>query len=384
MTSKEKMKILTDILKMDTTGGNETVVANYILNLFSPYPKAKVKKIEYAPGRDQLIVDIEGGAPGKKLGLSGHMDVVPVGDAPWMYPPFSATEAEGKIYARGASDMKGGLAAIVCAMLELLEEETEFPGSIRLLASVGEETAAIGARQLVELGHVADLDGIIIAEGTGFFVASGHKGALWVRIVTNGKTAHGSTPEMGINAVNHMLLFIDAFHKKMDFTQYQDAFTGPSTCALTVLEGGKATNVVPDRCVAEFDIRTVRGQSHEEMKKQIQSILDELTETVKDFSGTMEVINDLSSVYTNQEDPLVKIVCEEGSRHRGAEVKPLGSTGYTDASWLVTAKENLPIVIFGPGNPFMAHQPNEWIEVEEYLASVDSFKKIALQYVSLE
>lgn len=123
MDKKEAITLLKDILKIDSTNGNEKAVADYLTTTLDRYGIAS-EQVEYAKGRNQLIASLKGKQQhnGKKLGFTGHMDVVPVGEIPWKYPPFSATEEDGKIYARGSSDMKAGLAAQVVAMIELKEQ----------------------------------------------------------------------------------------------------------------------------------------------------------------------------------------------------------------------------------------------------------------------
>lgn len=225
---------LKDILRMDSTTGNEKIVADYLTSILQNAGIA-TRQIEYAPGRNQLIATLNGTTAGNILGVSGHMDVVPVGNVPWQHAPFSAVEENGKIYGRGASDMKAGLVAAVAAMVKLKEQNVPLKGAIRLLATIGEETGAIGARQLTELGYVDDLDALIIGEPTGNHLVTSHKGVIWLKLETTGQTAHGSAPQLGVNAIDHMLYFLDMFRKKINLAKYSDHILGVSTASLNVL-----------------------------------------------------------------------------------------------------------------------------------------------------
>ncbi len=153
---------LKEIIRIDSTLGNEKEVADYIKILLDdagiPY-----EEITYAEGRTQLVATLEGTGEGKVLGISGHMDVVPVGENEWEYDPFSATEVDGKIYGRGSSDMKSGVMAAVVAMINLKESGTAFNGKLKLLLTAGEETSAVGSEQLTELGYADYLDALLVA-----------------------------------------------------------------------------------------------------------------------------------------------------------------------------------------------------------------------------
>ncbi|TWP30595.1 ArgE/DapE family deacylase [Apibacter muscae] len=380
MMEKEKIDWLKDILKIDSTLDNEKEVADYIEKLFKE-EGIETEQIEYSEGRNQLIATLKGKKSDKILGFTGHMDVVPVGEQEWEHKPFDADEKDGKIYARGASDMKGGLMAAVAAMIELKRNNVELNGDIQLLATVGEETSAIGAGQLVEKGYAKDLDALIIGEPTRNYVVIAHKGAIWLRLKTKGKTAHGSAPSEGINAVEHMLNFIEAFNKKFNFSQYKDDMVGPSTSTINVFKGGNATNVIPDQCIVEIDIRTIESQDHQEFLNELEQLNKEMSEKIKDFSLEIEVINDLDPVKTDENTEIVKLITSIVSKKKGEEVKPLGVSGYTDGSQFVKAQKNLPIIVLGPGEPIMAHQPDEYIEIENYLEGIEIYKEIAKEFL---
>lgn len=378
---KDEIKWLKDILRIDSTLDNEKEVADYLEKVLNNVG-IETKQIEYTKGRNQLIATLKGSSVGKKIGLTGHMDVVPVGVHPWKHAPFAADEVDGKIYARGASDMKAGLMAFVAAMIQLKNENAELKGEVELLATVGEETSAIGAGQLVKLGYGNDLDALLIGEPTDNRLVIAHKGALWLRLKTKGKTAHGSMPSAGINAVEHMLIFLEAFRKEFDFSQNIDELVGSSTSSIDVINGGKSTNVIPDECIVEIDIRTIATQNHDKILAEIETLKEKIAKSIPDFNLDIEVINNLNSVRTNTNDDFVKLVTNVVSKFSKEEIQPIGLSGYTDGSQFVKAKKQFPIIILGPGETKLAHQPDENVEIDKYLESIEIYKSIIRDFLS--
>lgn len=381
MEKEKAISILKDTLKIDTTLSNEKEMADYLEKLLNQ-AGIETEQVTYSDGRNQLIATLKGEKSGKTLGFTGHMDVVPVGEIPWKHEPFAAEEEAGKIYARGAADMKSGLVAQVIAMIDLKENHVPLNGDIRLLATVGEETSAIGAGQLTKLGFGNDLDGLVIGEPTSNRVIIAHKGALWFRLKTLGHTAHGSMPDKGVNAIDHMLALLNRFKETFDFSVYKDPLVGASTSSIDIIHGGNGTNVVPDLCTVEIDIRTIAGQSHEEIKKQMQQIVTELEQTIPDFKAEIEVINDLGSVRTAENDELVVKALQAVKEVTGETKHPEGLTGYTDGSQFVKADKKFPIIVLGSGNVELAHQPDEYVCIDEFMDTIEINKKLAQSFLN--
>lgn len=168
MTPEEQVQVLKDLIAIPSENGGEAAVADYLAAQFTRYSAAHLTRVPYAPGRDNLVVTIGDQTEGPQLGFSGHMDVVAAGDAArWQTPPFTPSLRAGRLYGRGASDMKSGLAAMTVALLNRLAAGRQPTGGIRLLATVGEETGEFGAAQLTKLGAADGLDALVIGEPTG-------------------------------------------------------------------------------------------------------------------------------------------------------------------------------------------------------------------------
>ena len=222
---KKRLELLNRILAVDSTNGNEAEVAD-ILQDFLAKNGISSKMIPYASGRSNLVAEI--GKGDKVIGISGHMDVVSAGDVSlWRNPPFQPTEIDGKIYARGASDMKGGLAALLMAMVELQDEKVALNGRVKLLATVGEEIGLLGAKQLTNEGYADDLDGLIIGEPTGHRIIYAHKGVFTYKVTSFGKSAHSSMPELGINAIDNLMVF---YNRIVIICKRETSFEGMGIC----------------------------------------------------------------------------------------------------------------------------------------------------------
>ncbi|WP_163529870.1 ArgE/DapE family deacylase [Halobacillus ihumii] len=383
MDQEQAKSFLKDIIQIKSVNppGNETEVAEKLQKLFDEYD-IETELVEYDDNRANLIARLKGEEDGPVLGLTGHMDVVPTGEIEWEHDPFGAEEVDGKIYGRGTCDMKSGLAACVLAMVSLKEEGLPKKGEITLLATVGEEAGAVGARQLTEKGYAEPLDALIVAEPTQNHIKIAHKGALWPQIITHGKTAHGSMPDMGTNAVAHMNEIIHRMlGEEFELTYEEDDLLGGSTFSINVFNGGSNTNVVPDQCFVNIDIRTVPSQDHKQIIDQIDQIIQSAKGTYPDLKSEIRILNDQTPVKTSSEDPFVKLV-QDTAESSGGSTTLGGITGYTDSSQFTHADKEFPVIVLGPGDTSVAHQPDEYVEVDEYLNSIQLYKEIAKKFLT--
>ncbi|EAE7321010.1 ArgE/DapE family deacylase [Listeria monocytogenes] len=379
MERERKIQILKDIVNIDSTNGHEEQVANYLQKLFAEYG-IESEKVQYDVDRASLVSEI-GSNDGKVLAFSGHMDVVDAGDvSKWKFPPFEATEHEGKIYGRGATDMKSGLAAMVIAMIELHEEKQKLNGEIRLLATVGEEVGELGAEQLTQKGYADDLDGLIIGEPSGHRIVYAHKGSINYTVKSTGKNAHSSMPEFGVNAIDNLLLFyneVEKFVKSIDAT---NEILGDFIHNVTVIDGGNQVNSIPEKAQLQGNIRSIPEMDNETVKQVLVKIINKLN---KQENVNLELIFDYDKqpVFSDKNSDLVHIAKSVASDIVKEEIPLLGISGTTDAAEFTKAKKEFPVIIFGPGNE-TPHQVNENVSIENYLEMVDVYKRIATEFLS--
>lgn len=329
--------------------------------------------------RSNVEVTLKGSGR-KKLMFCGHLDTV----SPWLpsagkYGPHGAVIEGNRIYGRGASDMKSGLAAMLLALVSIQQDGINLDGDLIFLATAGEEVDSCGARMYLDQYGVRDLDGMVIGEPTRGRVAVGHKGALWLRISLFGKSAHGSMPQLGLNAVEGMMEVINLLKGSALQWVAHDPVLGSSSLSVNRIEGGVQTNVIPDHCVIDVDIRTVPPLAHASLLREIKQALLEIQHINLDFSFEIEQILDRSSIYTDSDQPLIQTALEiAGQSNQELQGVPY----YTDGS-VLHDEGRLPILIYGPGDERLAHQPDEWVDIEAYLESIAFYRELALRFLGM-
>lgn len=315
---------------------------------------------------------------GKTLLFSGHFDTVPVGGVEWTYPPFAGQRVGDRIYGRGTTDMKSGVAAMIIAMECLAKSGISLPGNLLFAGTVGEEVDCLGAKEVVKKGQIDHASAIVVSEPTANQVIVAHKGALWLEVTMYGKTAHGSMPDHGINAIQAIHRFIAELNAyRLEHEPH--AILGGSTLNIGMIRGGVSPNVVPDQCSVTLDIRTVPGQSHERILDDIGRLAQKASLSA---SYQLKILNDMSYVDTPSDDPFIRTAMKVAGMAEDAA--PRGVNYYTDASIYQPNLNGIPVLIYGPGEPSMAHQPDEWVDVEKYLDSIRYYIALALAYLSEE
>jgi succinyl-diaminopimelate desuccinylase len=380
---QEAVAFLKDMLRMKSVNppGDEEPVARLVESKLHEYGiEAEVKSL--GSNRANLVARIPGTGEKKSLVYSGHMDTVPTGEVPWEFDPFGATEHDGRIYGRGASDMKSGLAAMVVAMTEVARSGAQLQGDLILAATAGEEVDCRGALAMVEEGLLKDVGTMAISEPSNGKIFVAHKGALWVEITCYGKTAHGSMPEQGVNAIEHTNTLINALRHDFEFRYEEHDLLGEPTMNLGAISGGTQPNVVPDICRLQIDIRTVPGQVHSEILNDIQSLLKDIeAKTQAEFE--LRTLNDKPSVYTPGDEEIVRTAVTVADELFQERLQPSGVRYFTDASVFVPGAENsLPVIIYGPGPETLAHQPNEYVETTKYLEAIQFYRELALRHLA--
>lgn len=382
MEKNRKLEILKDIINIKSVNGGEEEVADYLKAIFEEFG-IEAKKVNYSENRSNLVVEI-GNNSGKVLGFTGHMDVVDVGDeSVWAYPPFEATEEDGKIYGRGSTDMKGGLAAMVIAMIELMEENAPLAGKVRLLATVGEEIGELGAEQLTSEGYADDLAGLIVGEPSNYNLGYAHMGSMNYTIVSKGKESHSSMPELGVNAINHLLDCMNRLNQRMDeiAAEHVDEELGRTIHNITVIEGGNQVNSIPGLCKIQGNIRSIPAFDNQKIEAEISAIVEELNQK-ENYELIFTLDFNKLPVKTDKHSPLIQTVQKVYDQKIGGEMPLITGAGTTDTAEFIKAKADFDFVIFGPGVPTLPHQVDEYVEIQNYLDMIDIYKEIAKSYLN--
>ncbi|KRK87490.1 ArgE/DapE family deacylase [Lentilactobacillus sunkii] len=380
MDKKKQIDILSNLISIQSVNDNEARVADYISSLFEPYKNkgVKIERVTYAPKRDNLVVTI---GEGKRiLGFSGHEDVVDAGDLEsWGSDPFVATVRDGKLYGRGATDMKSGLAAVIIAMLDMLEDDS-VPRKIKLFATVGEETGEYGAAQLAHEGYADGLDGLIISEPGNAMSEVGFtsKGVIDYIITSIGKGAHSSQPERGINAIDHLIDFANKVKPLMATFDKVDPVLGKLTHVQSIFNGGEQINSVPAKAIMKGNIRTIPEYPNQVIFDALGDLVDKLNRK-SGYNLTIEYSFPEEAMPGDENSDFIKLIKKV---HDEMFEKPLianGQTGASDGSEFLHAKGDFSIALLGPGNN-TSHQSNEYVEVDVYHKSVEFYKQLAKEF----
>jgi succinyl-diaminopimelate desuccinylase len=324
--------------------------------------------------------NVLGRLPGKgnkpPLLFSGHLDTVPPGEATRKYDPYSGKIVGDRIYGRGASDMKGGLAGLIAAAGALAKAKVSLAGDLLIGATADEEAGTTGARHLVRSGRISDVSGVLIGEPSDLSVFIAEKEAFWLEITARGKTAHGAMPDLGVSAIlqmNRILTRLD----RLKFEYRKHPLLGKPTLNIGTISGGIKTNVVPDACKITVDIRTVPGQNHGAILKQIEELLEDLGVKDETFRAEVKIVSDLPPLETSPKDPLVKAALNASEAVTGQAQKAQGVMYYTDGVAFVPQLQ-IPMVICGPGKASLAHQPDEYVEISKVHAAARIYAQIAM------
>ena len=364
------VELLKELLTIRSVNGrdDEGAVAEYLCKYFEQSGiSAHIQRIDATHAN--VLAKLEGESDGAPIFWNGHLDTVPYGDTgEWKTDPAVPVERDGFLYARGASDMKSGLAAMVYALCEYKKSGRPVPRTIRFLGTCDEEKGGIGAREILKEVPETSIGTLLIGEPTGCRLGVAQKGCLWLEIEAHGKTSHGAYPQEGCNAVEQAMALAG------EIETYVKSFTHPvlgaSTAQVTQISGGVAPNMTPDTCRILMDIRMTPGLTSQMVVGQAEAFAAARSVTSEEkFRVSCRIVNDRRAIEIGESHPLVKQL-SKGLEKKGLPVETTGINFFTDASILVEHKLDAAVLLFGPGEAGMAHKPNERVEIEKYQKSI--------------
>ena len=312
---------------------------------------------EIAPGRPNVVGTLEGRAPGRALMLCGHIDTVGVTG---MDKPFEPVERDGRLYARGAQDMKGGVAAMIGAARTIAESGGLHSGQLVIAAVIDEEHASLGADALVARFRA---DAAVVTEPTDLDIAVAHKGFQWIEIETCGRAAHGSRPQEGrdaILAMGRVLAAFDALDRRLQAGP-SHALLGTASLHASTIAGGREWSSYPDRCLLQVERRTLPGEADSIALAEAISILEELQHAGHRFEADAALIFGRKPYEIERGHPLPGLLAAAAER-AGHPAKVVGMSFWTDASILGAA--GIPSVLFGPGGAGL-HSTEEYVRLRD-------------------
>jgi putative selenium metabolism hydrolase len=386
LNEKELIQLCKRMINIKSYSGEENNLVEFLKEKMIELGYDEVSVDEYG----NIIGKINGKGSGKTVLFDGHVDTVPVQDESlWIHKPFKAEIEDGKIYGRGASDMKGALASMIFSLASLKKNNILLDGDVYVSGTVHEECF-----EGVALGKVIDRvkpDYVVIGEASDLKLKVGQKGRAEVSITTKGKSAHSSNPEVGINAVYKMM---DIVRGVKELTPSEHPSLGKGIIELTDIKSNPypGASVVPENCTATYDRRLLVGETKDTVIDEIKNVIDELFVKDDKLSAKVEIALGENVCYTGKvikalrffpawlmdiESNIVKGSLE-GMRKAGIPMET--STYYFCTNGSCSAGErNIPTIGFGPSLERLAHVVDEYIEIDQLVKSCNGYMNIALE-----
>jgi acetylornithine deacetylase/succinyl-diaminopimelate desuccinylase len=339
--------------------GEERAVADHLAGRLRGCG-AEIELQPVAEGRVNVLARVRGDRPGPVLMFNAHLDTVPPYDMPDALTP---RVADGRLWGRGAADMKGALAAMIAVVERLAAPDVTFAGELLLTGVAGEENGSPGTRALVEAGVRADF--AVVGEPTLLRVGRAHKGAMWAEATFRGVATHGSVPHLGVNAIHHAARFVTAVERDLvpALDRRRHRLLGPATVNVGVVAGGDRPPMVPASCVVQLDRRWLPGERHDEVLAELRAVADRLREadprvdaTVTEMPGTATFVH--APLDCPADHPYLRMLCAAAP-----DPEPVGLQFWTDAALL--AASGTPAAVCGPGDIAQAHSLAEWVAVDQ-------------------
>ena len=353
--------------------GNESGVAAWIREALTPLG-FEVSLIEFAPGRFNVVSRLANG-PGPTFAFNTHMDTVPAGDG-WASDPFILTEREGRLFGRGSCDCKGPLAAMVEASRMLAAARDKWSGTLLAVFTGDEEVESAGARHYAAT-HPA-IDAVVVGEPTGNACFSAHKGSFRPVVRVLGKAAHSGSPHLGENAIfraAQLMPLLAHFHDDV-LARRSHPLVGSPSLTVTRIKGGHADNVIPAECELLLDRRLIPGETEAAAEAEIQSLLADAADQLGIRADIIGYHATTGGATATPEETAVVQASLATCRAAGiAKPGPFGFQGACDLVHFIEA--GAQGVVIGAGDIRVAHRPDEFVPVDEFVESAAIYADIA-------
>lgn len=364
----EAAALLADLVAIDSQNppGREKPIAEHIVDRLEGWGIDARLFERPDPDRPQVIAEVGEGDPGAgTLILNGHIDVVPPGEAEqWTHDPFGGEVEGNRVHGRGASDMKGGVAAGMLALRAAHESDVD--GRVVLTCAMGEETAEPGTETMLE--EVSGDWGIVL-EPTQLVVDTVGKGLAWYEVEVRGDAAHASRPHLGNNVLDALFGFdaqIEAFREEI--AEREHPLVGRSLCTPTMLESGTKENVIPDYAKLTFDRRFLPSEDVADLDKEMETLFDGLRE--EGFEVSVERTRTYEAAEIDADHEIATVVRRHAHDVAGVETAPHGKDAATDQRNFVN-DAGIPAIIWGPGVSEQSHTVDEWAPVDTLVDGVE-------------
>ena len=350
----------------------EAEIANYIANWLKQ-AGLEVELVEPVSGRPNVVGIARGTGGGKTLLLNGHMDTVGVAGMPDGHQPRIDRTA-GRLYGRGAYDMKGGVAACMLAIAEARKQRLR--GDVIFTAVMDEEFASVGT---MDLAKRFDADGAIVAEFTELQVILAHRGFVWLEVETIGKAAHGSRPDLGVDAIVKMGKVLSEMEKLDQRLRANPThpLLGSGSLHASLIHGGQELSSYPERCLLSAERRILPGETPEAVEAEFLQMIQELQRSDSSFNAVVRRGIDRSPLETPEDADIVQALQAASARVLNHPLQIAGVQFWTDAAVLSAA--GIPAVLFGPSGSG-AHAVEEWVDLASVRTCADVYLATAMNF----
>ena len=315
---------------------------------------------------------------GPTLLFNAHVDVVPTGEpTAWSHPPFAAEIADGRVYGRGAGDDKASVTAQVMGAIALARSGVPFNGTLIVNVVGDEETGGRHGAKFVAENIRTRPDYAIVGEQTMNRVAVGERGFASTEVVVHGRAAHGALPQEGANAIEAMAEVIVALRRELwpALEARTHAYFNHSSASINMIQGGIKQNVVPDRCSIYIDRRIVPGESPDDNVREIRDIAERAISAIPGTQVEVRGLGLTPAMMSEPDSPVVQAMLEANGR-LGLNTELTGFSMGTDGRHF--AAVGIPTIIYGPGDPALAHIPDEWVGIDEVMEATRAYALAAL------
>jgi succinyl-diaminopimelate desuccinylase len=355
--------------------GGERVIRDVVYDALDRW-RPTWTEIEPAPGRLSLIAALphpDGADPARRtLIINGHLDVVPVRADDWTHDPFRAELADGKLYGRGTADMKGGIAAAICA-LDVLARSGQAPACHVVFHLVADEEVggALGTRALLERGLLHG-DACLVPEPTDLQLCIAERGLLQGRVTVHGRPGHGSRPREAVSAIEHAAHLVLGLHAA-DFGDPDHPLLGQPTANVGMIHGGNGINVVPETCQFTVDRRLLPGISRDDAERALLARIDALGRPGLRYDWETVAYGEASELPAD--DPWLALVGDAVTKATGESPATIGMTFTTDARF-VRNQAGIPTVVCGPGAVEQAHVIDEFVTLDRLTDATAAYAEL--------
>lgn len=370
---------LTDLVRInsvnpsiDPDGAGESEIAAYFAEAMHVL-KLEVATHEPEPGRPSVVGRLKGTGGGRSLMLNAHVDTVAVDE---MLDPFSAVVRNGKMYGRGAYDMKGSLAACMTAVKALVDSGASLAGDVLIAAVADEEYASLGTAEVIRHYHV---DGAIVTESTELDICIAHRGYIHIEVETIGRAAHGSRFTEGIDANMRMGRFLAELNNLENdlLIRKGHPLVGPPSLHAGVLKGGTGPSTYAASCKLVIERRTVPGETDNQVVGEIQTIIDKLSAADPTFKATLRILLARNAFETNPQQDVVKVLQQSANEVLGEQPELVGQPYWMDTALLSDA--GIETVAMGPIGAG-AHSKDEWVDLDSVVKMAEVLVQATLIY----